>query len=234
MGDARVKSDGSLEKDDSYDDGCYVGNQSCGPKAATSRRPRWPRATSSVPAAGALARKARVRPEGQLPAAPADGILQGGQMAEARPWVPGSPSRAQTSPARHLARPSEHSPQGRAATRTETETPPPPPAVEIRLGPTAAHASSVRRTQMPLPALSSLPEPQGPSGATDKETWSLTLNAAAPWGPQISEPTAVLRLSEVVKLQKHASSRLAEPLPTTHLISVRSVFRDPQIPQDAF
>lgn len=46
---------------------------------------------------------------------------------------------------------------------------------------------------MPLPALSSLQEPQGLSGATDKETWPLPLNAAAPRGPQISEPTAVLR-----------------------------------------
>lgn len=48
------------------------------PKTATARRPRWARAASSLPAAGAPARKAHARPEGQLSAAPTDGILHGG------------------------------------------------------------------------------------------------------------------------------------------------------------
>lgn len=73
----------------------------------------------------------------------------------------------------------------------------------------------------------------GLSGTAGRDR-PLPQGAAAPRGLQISEPTAVLRLYEVAKLPKHASSSLAEPLPRIHLTSVRSVFRDPQIPQDAF
>lgn len=57
--------------------------------------------------------------------------------------------------------------------------------------------------QMPLPALSPLPELQGLSSTSDKEVQPLPLNASAPWGPAdlraISSCTKVVPSGEALK-----------------------------------